>query len=145
MATLDNELQDQIDELVDLAYEKSQKGDKIASFELLHKAWELYPEPKENWNEAYNTAKYLFDDYFSEGDLAASEKWLKEMLKNNDSLKLSEGEIQHYEGKYYFEVEKYQQAYERFKYAVEEAGFRYFENEDYKYLDFYNNPEKYIK
>lgn len=144
MATLDNHLQDKIDELVDLAYEKSQDGDRNASFQLLFEAWELYPEPKEQWNEAYNTAKYIFEDYFAIEDYNSSKKWLDEMIKNNDKLNLSEGEVQHFEGKYYFEVGDYQKAQDKFKYVVNEAGFRYFEDEDTKYLDFYRNPEKYI-
>ncbi|QDW25092.1 hypothetical protein FFJ24_009835 [Pedobacter sp. KBS0701] len=67
------------------------------------------------------------------------------MVKNNDSLQLSEGEVQHYEAKCYFETGAYQKAYDKFKYAVDEARFSYLEDEDPKYLDFYRNPEMYIK
>ncbi len=70
--------------------------------------------------------------------------WLDKMIDNNNLLKLSEGECQHYEGKYYFETGDYKRAYNKFKYVVDKDGCRYFEDEDPKYLDFYRSPDKYM-
>lgn len=146
MAVLNSELQEKIDALVDLAYEQSE-GNEKESFRLLKAAWDLYPEPKQNWNEAYNTAKYIFEDYLKIGDLAEAQKWLHEMVKNNDTLGLSEGEVQYCEGKYYYETGNFEEAYKKFKYAVVDAkaGYRYFEDEDPKYLKLYKKPDTLIK
>ena len=145
MAILNDEIQTRIDELTDLAYEKQQAGKYDESFELLKKAWNLYPDPKENWNEAYNTAKYIFEDYMNLQKYHKAKEWLNEMIKNDNNLHLSNEDCLFNIGKYQFCVQQYEDALNHFKEVVKIAGFRYFEDEDPKYLDFYKNPHKYMK
>ena len=39
-------------------------GDLQSCLEFHERAWLMYPEPRNNRNEAYNTAKYAVDDCF---------------------------------------------------------------------------------
>lgn len=145
MALLEDEKQSEIDNLTELAYQKFQQGLHDESFKLLEQAWDLYPDPKENWTEAYNTAKYVCEDCFAVNNFPEAKVWLNRMIANNNNLHHSDDECQYYVGKYLFETGEYERALENFKEVVKEAGLRYFEDEDPKYLDFYKNPQKYMK
>lgn len=141
MAVLEQKIQQQIDTLEDLAYEKYVKGLVDESFQLRKQAWSLYPEPKENWNEAYNSAKYLYEAYMAVGSLSDVREWLNEMIWNNDVHHYSDEECLFYTGKYNFKIGNYKEAYEDFSQVVKIAGLRYFEDEEPEYLEFYKNPE----
>jgi len=145
MALLNETIQEEIDNLTELAYEKFQNNQKEESFKMMEQAWNLYPDPKENWTEAYNTAKYICDDCFAINDFPKAKIWLNRMIANNNNLHHSDEECQYYIGKYLFETGEYEKALENFKEVVKSAGYRYFEDEDPKYLDFYKRPQKYIK
>lgn len=145
MALLNDKLQEKIDDLTELAYQKFQNNLKEDSFKLMEQAWDLYPDPKENWTEAYNTAKCACDDSFIIKDLPRTKIWLNRMIANNNNLHHSDEECKYYVAKYLFESGEYEEALVKFKEVVKEAGLRYFEDEDPKYLDFYNNPQKYMK
>jgi tetratricopeptide (TPR) repeat protein len=138
-----HEKQEQIDELIDLSYEKKQEGNNDESFELLKKAWALYTEPKEKWTEAYNTAKYIFQDYMELGNYSEAKKWLNQMIKDNNVNHDYHGDLEFEIGKYKYEMGLYEEALEYFMIATKEGGgVRYFEGEDKKYREFYKNPEK---
>jgi tetratricopeptide (TPR) repeat protein len=145
MAVLDLNLQVKIDELTDLAYTQFEEGNTEESFKLLKQAWNTYPDPKEKWNEAYNTAKYVFLDYMSLQNLTEAKIWLNNMIDVNNNLHLNNEDCYFNYGKYQYEIKDFKDAYDKFHIVVEEAGFRYFENEDPKYLEFYKNPEKYFE
>lgn len=145
MAVLDKKLQDEIDSLTEQAYEKFLNNEIEQSFKLYEQAWNLYPEPKENWNEAFNTARYIVDDCFKIRDFERAKKWLNNMIMVNNSLHLDDEYLGFYLGRYYFETGDYVKAKEEWDSIVPIAGYRYFESKDPKYLDFYRHPEKYIK
>ena len=142
---LDKSTQDKIDKLVDEAYEEFQQGKHENSFKLLFDAWALFPEPKKKWNESFNLATYIINDYLTLDDLANAEKWLSRLEEIDNNLNISKGTVLFIKGKISFEKGEYQSAHESFKASVKEGeGFRYFEDEDPKYLDFYTHPEKYM-
>ncbi|AKK74221.1 hypothetical protein OK18_17865 [Chryseobacterium gallinarum] len=145
MAVLDLNLQAKIDELTDLAYTQFEESNTEESFKLLKQAWNTYPDPKEQWNEAYNTAKYIFLDYMSLQNLAEAKVWLNNMIRVNNYLHLNDEDCYFNYAKYQFEIGEYKESYDKLKQVVEAAGFRYFENEDPKYLEFYKNPDKYFQ
>src|SRR5574344_1745758 len=145
MAILSNKIQEQIDKLEELSYEKKQSGETEEAFRLSEQAWALYPEPKNNWNEAYNSAKYIVDDYMEIGNLEKAKEWINRMIYVNNNLHNDDDELLFYIGKYYFEKGSYPDALQNFKEAVNGVGLRVFEDEDPKYLKFYKHPEKYIK
>lgn len=143
MAVLDSSIQKQIDRLTDQAYEQIKVGNPEAGFKLYERAWELYPDPKNNWNEAYNVARYAADDCFALADFENAKKWINRMIEVNNNLHQSDEELCFYIGKYKFEMQEYEAAWNEFRYAVRMAGMRYFEDEDPKYRVFYNHPERY--
>lgn len=145
MAILDQSLQGKIDDLSNQAYEKFQAGETDESFRLLKQAWNIYPDPKNQWNEAYSNAKFLFDDYLRIGDHANALEWLNKMTDHNDERHLFDNAIAFDTGKYNYETGQYQQALTNWQAAVKAAGLRYFENEKEEYLKFYNNPDSLIK
>ena len=145
MAILEKKLQEKIDQLIDFAYTKFEDGKMEESFSLQKEAWNLYPEPKNQWNDAYNTAKYIYLDYLIIRKFDEAKIWLNRMIENNNNLNLEDEDVWFETAKYQFEVEDYKESYDKFKKIVEVAGFRYFEDENPKYLDFYKNPDKYIK
>ena len=152
MAVLDEKLQRKIDELIDSSYEFYQNNDYDKSFELQLKAWELFPNPKEQWSEAYNLAKYLFKDYLKMNNYAEAKVWLEKMICVNQYLnKNEEGDfydedVDFEAGKYNFEIGDFEEAYKLWREVVRQSGgknhFRYFENENKKYLDFYTKQTK---
>ncbi len=144
MAVLEKSIQDKIDSLSNQSYDFYESGDKENSYKLMEDAWKLYPEPKENWNESYNTARYALDDLLKNGVIDRALIWYKRMTKIQENLGSWEGSYEFYSGKFLFENEKYNEAYDFFKKSVViRGGLNYFEDEDPKYLEFYKNPEKY--
>ena len=144
MAVLNKELQKEIDDLVDQAYEEFEHGDQNKSFELLIKAWDLFPNPKEQWNESFNVSKYLIDDYLRINDFENANKWLDQLRIINDRHKIWHGVLEFYQGMYYFKLKDFKHAKEAFDLAFKRSEGRQFEDEDPKYLDFLQNPEKYM-
>ena len=151
METLDSKIQNKIDNLIDEAYDCSQNGDYTQSFELLQKAWDLYPFPKENWTESYNTAKYIFEDYLKIKEYDKAKNWLEKMTEINNAYRACDEnstydeDLQFCAGKYYYETGNLEEAYKQWRETVRKSGknhFRYFENEDKKYLDFYKKQNK---
>jgi len=137
------EEQDKVDELIDLAYEAEQNGNIDEALNLYAKAWSLYPEPKEKWTEAYNTAKYIYLTYMGIQNYSEAKKWLNQMIKDNNINRDYDGDLEFEIGKYKYETGLYEEALEFFMIAAKEGGgVRYFGGEDKKYREFYKNPEK---
>ena len=140
------EKQEQVDELLELAWEKFREGNVDEQNKLLKKAWALYPEPKEKWSEAYNTAKSIFHSYMDDKNYSEAKNWLNKMIKDNNINHDFDGDLEFEIGKYKYEIGLYEEALEYFMIATKEGGgVRYFEGEDKKYREFYKNPEKMQK
>jgi len=144
MALLDEKNQAKIDKLKEKANDYWDK-DKSLYFKFINEAWNIYPEPKNNWHEAYSLAQELFSAFLEEENFSEAKKWLNEMIENNNNLSHSYEDCLFNIGKFQFCIQQYEDALSHFKEVVKEAGLRYFEDEDPKYLDFYKNPQKYIK
>jgi tetratricopeptide (TPR) repeat protein len=105
MELLEQKAQDQVYEMENLAEEKLQQNDFTAMMEYMDKAWELYPEPKTNWTEAYNTAKHgylLAKDIVKDFDLA--KEWLNRMINDNNINHSFDGDIEFNIGMYKFDT-----------------------------------------
>ena len=98
MAVLDNKLQEKIDDLINIGNEFWDQ-DKSQYYKNLFEAWELYPEPKKNWNEAYSLAKeiyqaYLLDEKYDEvaviGDAVAPRKILTAIHEGYHAIRVME-------------------------------------------------------
>ncbi len=144
MKLLNSIEQQKVEDLVDKAYSLYESNEKEKSFEFLKEAYLIFPNPKE-FSEAYNIAKYSFEDYIKEKKYDKAKIWLNRMIENNNNLHHSDEDCSFAIAKYKFEIGEYEDSLIRFKEVFEIAGGRYFEDEDPKYKDFYLNPEKYIK
>ncbi len=113
------------------------ENDLEGFIKFAEEGWALFPDPKDSWNQGYNYAKMVFKGLFEHKKLDLAKIWLERMADNNNCLKLYNYECEYYEGKYHFEMENYELAFEKFRYVVLNAGFRYFDSEDEKYLKFY--------
>jgi tetratricopeptide (TPR) repeat protein len=149
---LDESIQSEIDKLIDGAWDNLQSdGDNENYLETLKKAWDLYPEPKEKWSESYNTAKYIFEGYMDIKEFNEAKKWLEEMTKINNAYRARDEnsgydeELDFETGKYYYETGNLEEAYKIWREVVKHSGknhFRYFEDEDKKYLEYYKSQKK---
>lgn len=145
MALLESEIYNKVIEVGKKAVAALQNNDLDNCDKYAEQGWQQFPEPKENWNQGYNYAKSFFKSALKNGRFETAKKWLNRMIANNNRLHNFDEECQFYVGEYLFETGEYEQALANFKEIVKEAGLRYFKNEDPKYLDFYKNPQKYIK
>ena len=144
MAVLDSELQSRIDELR-FGAAQFYRTDRALYYSMKTEAWDLYPEPKEEWNEAYSLAKDLFQALLRERDYEKAKLWLNRMIACNNNLHLFPGDLEFSIGRYLFEIEQYEPALGYFQIAVKIAGLRYFGNEDPKYREFYKTPDKWMQ
>jgi len=141
---LPEEIYDRFDELSDEAYELFEDGKYDESFETYKKCLDIIPEPKKEYGDASGVIEWMVDNYLKIKDLKNAVLWVEklgEYLKNKDIM----GDWEFLKGKVYFESSKFQTALENFRIAFEKTKGSCFEDQDLKYLDFYQNPEKYIK
>lgn len=143
MAQLSKEVQKQVDQLVDEAYNAFLAKDYNISFPTLFKALEIIPEPKENYGESFNLVKYIIEDYLSLNDSNNAALWSSKIFPYAQA-RIDSGEREFLMGKVLFANGEYQAALENFKTAFKKSEGRSFEDEDPKYLDFLQNPEKYL-
>jgi hypothetical protein len=108
--------------------------------------YEIIPDIKEEYNESYNYCSYVLDYILEEHyKLNTAEEWLKKLEKIEKHQKCWSGSYEFFAGKTHFELHNYTLAKKFFNICVEVCeGFRSFEGEDSKYLDFYKNPKKYM-
>ncbi len=145
MALLDTSIYNKVIEVGKKAFE-ALRNDDINNFKLYaEEAWNQFPNPKENWNQVYNYAKMVFKGFLGKKEFEEAKLWLNRMIDNNNCLHLFDSDLTFNIGKYYFETKDYLKAYEEWRSVVEDAGYRYFENEKSEYLEFYNNPQKYME
>ncbi|MHC5309523.1 hypothetical protein ACYSNM_05530 [Myroides sp. LJL116] len=119
------------------------KQERIKDYlNLAELGWSKFPEPKQKWIQGYNYAKNFFNWSLKLNDLEQANKWLERMIANNEHLAHSDEEVLFNKAKYLFEVDQHDQALQCWKEVVKEAGYRYFEREDSKYLNFYLSQTK---
>jgi len=144
MGQLEEKRQLEIDSLREKANDYWDQ-DKRKYFNTILEAWNLYPDPKNNWHEAYSLAKEIFSAYMEEKNFDLAKEWLNQMIDNNNNLHHSYEDCLFNSGKYRFCVKQFDEALANFKEVVKSAGYRYFDDEDPIYLDFYKNSQKYMK
>lgn len=150
---MSHELESKLDSLIshehELVYEMYQEEnpDFIKIENSILRIWKLLPLPKENWTESFRTANSLFVLYLEDlKDFNKARAWLDKLKEIEGKIGYSLGQVLFLEGRLFYEQGEYDKARESFKASVKEGrGFRYFEDEDPKYLDFYTHPEKHTK
>ncbi|CAM4413474.1 hypothetical protein [Zobellia nedashkovskayae] len=107
-------------------------------------AWNLFPDPKESWNQAFNFSKMILKTFLEDNKLEKAEIWYNRMRLIEENLGLWPEEYEFYSGVIYFEKEEFEKAQKHFNNMFQLDKGRSFEGEDPKYKDFYLNPKKYI-
>lgn len=134
---LSESLCNEIQELLDLAYDR-EEADDFAGAEKLHlKAWNLIPEPKLSWADSLGYADSIAEFYLDAGKLEQALKF---------STMALDCEIEDFDfgpfinaGKINFELGNVDDALKYFSMAFDRCGKRAFVNEDAKYFVFFSN------
>ena len=110
-------------------------------FALAERGWQAFPESGAKWNQGYNYAKSFFKYAIENSNMVKAKSWLDRMIENNNTLHLFDSEIEHMEAKYEFEAGNLDKAFELWQNLVKQkgVGYRYFENDDPKYIKFYKS------
>lgn len=134
MAKLPGDLRQMIDKLC-------QKGDQFAqidqhddALDQYEAAWQLLPDPKEQWPAATWIMMTVGDIYFEKRDFVSAAQTLRE------ALQMPDGESNAYIllrlGQSLFELGHLDDAANAFERAFREQGIELFTDEDPKYLEF---------
>ncbi|MBS9775037.1 MAG: tetratricopeptide repeat protein [Tenacibaculum sp.] len=137
-----NSINRKIFELVDCvgAIEKEDKIKQKKEIEYVNKVWDSLPSEKMQDTDRTLLALVMIDICLEINDFDTTEKWI-EIYLHKQTYKPT---INYHWGVLAFHKGDYQKAYDLFKEAQELSNNRELD-EDPKYLDFYQNPEKYIK
>jgi hypothetical protein len=115
---------------------------KIDILNNLDNEWNKLPEKKYENGDKEALALFLVFEYLSVSIFEKASKWIDILLM--DRLD-DPSQVGLYKGILAFEQEGYDEAYKFFDMAYKDSKERIFKGEDPKYLDFYKNPQKYVK
>lgn len=131
-------LEKNIDEAIlaerNAAYALRKQGDYQHAEGHYLKAWDLFPEPKYEWDSSQITIYRIADFYLEWKKFEQARHWAERVFKTNPLP--GDGTPYVVLGKVYFESDEKELALENFKKAFSLAGKRAFEGEEKKYLDF---------
>ena len=141
------ELESKINDLVCEAYNKSFSEQE----KLLKEAFELIPKPVTQWAHPTTMVTIaLFELYYKHQKYEQAEEWLTIALSVADLGTTNAGTYL-LGGIFYYDIEKYDDAYKYFDIAYNDAGYYPSSIEDKKYWQFYKqrkeelNPKKKTK
>ena len=106
------------------AVTKINEGNIKEGFESADKGWGAFPESGAKWNQGYGYAKNFFKKALENNDLLNAKIWLERMT-----------------AKYAYENGELDKAFEIWQKLVKikAVSFRYFDNDDPKYKEFYKS------
>lgn len=136
MAELTSPLYEEVDELRAKSVQLARSGDHLERVKVLLQAWDLLPQPKEQWDESYYLASYLIDSYLNVQNPAKANEWV-EILVNCDPERDDDGERELFAGVVAYELGDFEKAKKNFAIADKESNGRNFKKVDSKYLKFY--------
>ena len=141
------ELESKINDLVCEAYNKS----FLEQEKLLKEAFELIPKPVTQWAHPTTMVTIaLFELYYKNQKYEQAKEWLSIALSVADLGTTNAGTYL-LAGIFYYDLEKYDEAYKYFDIAYNDAGYYPFSIEHKKYWQFYKqrkdelNPKKKTK
>lgn len=138
MAQLEERIKSQVESLIEQAMSVYSPENINPTIEALMKAWELLPEPKENWYDGFLVAKYITHTFFNVKDFENAEVWARNLRAFNKVRDFGESEF--ISGKVALELGKEEDAYQFFKVADEKSEGRVWKGEkDMKYFKFFKS------
>lgn len=110
------------------------------SINLLQKAWDLLPEPKEIYDDSFYIAKDMIITYLFIQDYTNGKKWA-DLIFKCDLERIDDGERELLAGRVAYESGDIKAAESLFLTAHQKSEGRLFENKKYqKYLDLIKKP-----
>lgn len=143
------ELKDEILNIANGHSEKAReciKNKNLEGFEYwMKKKWEVIPNPKREWEESFRVAKSMITFYIQyQVNYEQAELWLETLRQLDEHQQQHPGEVSLMKGKLLFEQKKFEDAKIYFDKAYHESQGHCFGSGDAKYLEFYQNPGKYL-
>ncbi|MBD8082522.1 hypothetical protein [Chryseobacterium caseinilyticum] len=138
------EIQDKFEKIDNQIEDCFENNNHSGIIELELQKWNLLPLPKEKYDESFFIAHSLANEYMEIQDHNNSKKWA-EILFSCDLERLDDGEREFVAGKVHFAADNLERALEYFKRAYQKSEGRAFPDDNPAYLEFYNNPDQYIK
>ena len=108
----------------------------------IEKKWSQLPPTKFQCSESAMLALMMIDEYIYFKEFEMASRWADVII--DDENRPDFGEKEFLKGKILFGDNKFESALSNFKIAFKKSKGREFEGEDPKYLDFLQNPEKYM-
>lgn len=131
---LDSAIDEAIGEELDKAYDLMIKKQFSDAEPHMKRSWDLFPEPKYQWENSESTIRYLSEFYMEWEKYDEAMFWAKEIFKCNPLP--GNGYPYFLLGKIHYELREFELARRQFEKAYELAGRREFQNEDQKYFKF---------
>ena len=135
------ELESKINDLVSEAYNKP----FLEQEKLLKEALELIPKPVTQWAHPTTMVTIaLFELYYKNQKYEQAKEWLSIALSVADLGTTNAGTYL-LAGIFYYDLEKYDEAYKYFDIAYNDAGYYPFSIENKKYWQFYKQRKDELK
>lgn len=140
------DIQNKISQFTDEARKSFQVKDYEQFENWQQKKWNTIPEPKERWEESFRLSKLLITFYIKHHvDFDKAKIWLEKLSWLDGIQQQHPGEVPLMEGKLFFEQKNFTEAHKSFDKAFADSEGHCFGSGDEKYLEFYNNPNKFIE
>lgn len=139
MSQLDEDLVERIHELCDLGIDLADGGRIDKALEAYDLAWDLLPEPKTDWEEAFWILGNKGDAYFLQRDYAAGREVLERAMTCRNAH--GEGFLHLRLGQCLFELGELSLARKELIIALENEADTIFIDEDPKYLTLLTDEE----
>lgn len=133
---LQPELSSKFWDLVSKSTEESEQDDIPSSYASMAKAWDLIPEPKNQYDLSFVAAKCLAGMYLRDGNIGEAEKWA-EILMSCDIERPETGEREVMKAMVHFEKGEFTEAKRLFEIVDHRSRGRLWKSIDKKYFKFF--------
>lgn len=138
---LDSPLKEQMALLEEKAFKSYLDGNYEEYEKIFLEAWELLPEPKEDWKESFSIVRKLIENYFLMGIPHKAKKWSEIMFHCTPDVERY-GERELYAGMVAYELGDLEKARMYFDIVQKESGGRLWKTEGVmKYFKFYKEKK----
>ena len=137
MAKSTPELKKRIESVIQQAMDVYNPENFTKSLEILMEGWNSLEDPKSEWSQSYDLAKYITIVHYNSDNIDNIKTWIPIFLECERSV-MNYGESEMWAGKFAFEQREFDKAKEYFAQADEKSKGRLWAGEsDPKYFMFF--------